>query len=85
MVSRTNNDASNGPDGRSILRWLLASLLAFVALIGATSVVAVFLWAAEDVPGWVSLVVGAGLAAGTAAFAWVIASALSSNDRSGDR
>jgi hypothetical protein len=84
-MARTDNDeTSGGPDGRSVLRWLIAGLLALVALVGTVSVVAVFVWAANDVPAWLTLVVGGGLALGTAAFAWVVASALRSHDRSRD-
>lgn len=78
----TNDDVSNGPDGRSVLRWVVAGVLALVALIGAMSIVAVFVWAAGDLPGWLIVALGAGLSIGTAVFAWVIASALRSTDRS---
>ena len=84
MVTRSDGETSNGPDGRAVLRWVLAGLLALVALIGAVSVVTVMVWAAEEVPGWVTLLIGGGLALGTAAFAWVIASALRSSERSKD-
>lgn len=83
MVRTTNDDVSNGPDGRSVLRWVVAGVLALVALIGAMSIIAVFVWAAGDLPGWLTIVLGGGVAVGTAAFAWIIASALRSNDRSG--
>ena len=76
---------SDAPDGRSVLRWFVAGLLAMVALIGAVSIVAVFVFSAEEVPGWLTLVLGGGLALGSAVFAWVIASALRSSDRSRGR
>ena len=85
MVRTPNDDASNGPDGRAVLRWVVAGILAFVALVGAVSILTIFVLAAEDIPGWLTLVLGGGLALGTAAFAWVIASALRSIDRSRDR
>ena len=67
-------------DVRSVRRWAVAALLAFAALVGGFSLLAVFVWAAEDVPGWVTLVLGGGLAVGAAVFAWVIASALRSKE-----
>jgi hypothetical protein len=51
-------------------------LLSGAALIGVVSIVAVVVWAVGDVPDWVTLVLGGGLAVGTAIFAWVIARAL---------
>jgi hypothetical protein len=55
-------------------------LLAGAALIGVVSVLAVIMWAVGDVPGWVTLVLGGGLALGAAAFAWILARALRSRD-----
>lgn len=60
------------------MRWGVAVVLAGAALIGGFSLLAVFVWAAEDVPGWAMLVLGGGLAVGTAVFAWVVAAALRS-------
>jgi uncharacterized membrane protein YqjE len=81
-VGPTNDDLSKAPDGRSVLRWTVAGVLALVALVGAMSIVVVFVWAAGDLPAWLTVVLGGGLVIGTVAFAWVIASALRSNDRS---
>ncbi|MGH2736489.1 MAG: hypothetical protein ACRDKZ_12995 [Actinomycetota bacterium] len=67
-------------DVRNLRRWAFAALLAFAVLLGGFSVLAVFVWAAEDVPGWVTLVLGGGLAVGAAVFAWVVASALRSKN-----
>ena len=70
------DDRSTGPGSRDVVSWVVAVLLSGAALIGAVSIVAVVVWAVGDVPGWVTLVLGGGLALGTAAFAWVIARAL---------
>jgi hypothetical protein len=73
-------DDSTGPDSREVVSWAVAVLLAAAALIGAVSVLAVIVWAVGDVPGWVTLVLGGGLAVGAAAFAWILARALRSRD-----
>jgi hypothetical protein len=73
-------DDSTGPDSREVVSWAVAALLACAALIGAVSVLAVIVWAVNDVPDWVTLVLGGGLALGAAAFAWIIARALKSRE-----
>jgi hypothetical protein len=61
----------------SALRWGLAGLLAVAALIGIlTLVVAVVL--VLQPAGWIQSLLGAGLALGSGAFAWLVASALGS-------
>ena len=72
------DERSSRSETRTVMRWVVAALLAFAALIGGFSLIAVFVWAAEDIPGWVTLALGGGLAIGTAAFAWIVASALRS-------
>ncbi|MGH2700361.1 MAG: hypothetical protein ACRDJ2_01140 [Actinomycetota bacterium] len=73
---RAMDDRSTGPESRDVVSWVVAVLLSGAALIGVVSIVAVVVWAVGDVPGWVTLVLGGGLAVGTAVFAWVIARAL---------
>ena len=73
-------DDSAGPDSREVVSWAVAALLACAALIGVVSVLAVVVWAVGDVPGWVTLVLGGGLAVGAAAFAWILARALRSRE-----
>jgi hypothetical protein len=70
------DDRSTGPGSRDVVSWVVAVLLSGAALIGVVSIVAAVVWAVGDVPGWVTLALGGGLALGTAAFAWVIARAL---------
>lgn len=79
LVEATKDD-STGPDSRVVVSWAVAALLAGAALIGVVSVLAVIMWAVGDVPGWVTLVLGGGLALGAAAFAWILAKALRSKD-----
>jgi hypothetical protein len=79
LVEAMKND-STGPDSREVVSWAVAVLLAAAALIGAVSVLAVIVWAVGEVPGWVTLVLGGGLAVGAAAFAWILAKALRSRD-----
>jgi hypothetical protein len=79
FVEATKDD-STGPDSRAVVSWAVAALLAGAALIGVVSVLAVIMWAVGDVPGWVTLVLGGGLALGVAAFAWILAKALRSKD-----
>ena len=73
-------DDSTGPDSRAVVSWAVAALLAGAALIGVVSVLAVVVWAMGDVPEWVTLVLGGGLALGATAFAWILARALRSRD-----
>jgi hypothetical protein len=79
LVEATKDD-STGPDSRAVVSWAVAALLAGAALIGVVSVLAVIMWAVGDVPGWVTLVLGGGLALGAAAFAWILARALRSRE-----
>ncbi|MGI8941753.1 MAG: hypothetical protein ACR2H7_07635 [Actinomycetota bacterium] len=74
------DEPSRGPDSREVVSWAVAALLACAALIGVVSIVAVIVWAVGDVPQWVTLVLGGGLAVGAAAFAWTLARALRSKE-----
>ena len=65
--------------GDSMLRWGLASLVAAVALAGLLILAAVVAVALEP-PDWVQLAIGVLLAVGSAALAWLIASAVRSRD-----
>jgi protein-S-isoprenylcysteine O-methyltransferase Ste14 len=61
-------------------RWAVAAAIACVALMGVFALVAALLLA-FDIPGWLQIVGGTLLAVGTAAFAWLVASALESSRR----
>jgi hypothetical protein len=61
-------------------RWLIASAIALVALIGVFLLVAAIVVALEP-PLWMGGVIGAVLAIGAAAFAWLVASALASGKK----
>jgi hypothetical protein len=66
-----------GLAGSAALRWGLAGLVAFAALIGIlTLVVAVVL--VLQPAAWIQSVLGAGLALGSGALAWLVATALRS-------
>ncbi|HVL63960.1 MAG TPA: hypothetical protein VM573_02195 [Actinomycetota bacterium] len=66
-------------------RWVIAALIACVALIGIVLLVGALV-VALDPPMWAAVVLGTGLALGAAAFAWLVASALASrDDRESDR
>ena len=80
LLVEAMKDDSTGPDSRAVVSWAVAVLLAAAALIGLVSVLAVIVWAVGDVPGWVTLVLGGGLALGATAFAWILARALRARD-----
>jgi len=61
-------------------KWAVAAAVAFVALMGVFALVAALLIAFE-IPQWVQIVGGTVLAVGTAAFAWLVASALEAGRR----
>jgi protein-S-isoprenylcysteine O-methyltransferase Ste14 len=61
-------------------RWLIAAAIACVALFGFVALVAAIVFLFE-LPSWVEIVGGVLLALGTAAFAWLVASALESSRR----
>jgi protein-S-isoprenylcysteine O-methyltransferase Ste14 len=63
--------------GGQFARWLIAALIAAVALMGLVALVAAVVFLIE-LPGWVQMVGGVVLALGTAGFAWLVASALAS-------
>jgi protein-S-isoprenylcysteine O-methyltransferase Ste14 len=61
-------------------KWAVAAAVASVALMGVFALVAALLIAFE-IPQWVQIVGGTVLALGTAAFAWLVASALEAGRR----
>ena len=61
-------------------KWAVAAVVASVALMGVFALVAAFLIAFE-IPQWIQIVGGTALALGTAAFAWLVASALEAGRR----
>ena len=68
---------------REMTRWLIAAGIAAVALMGLFTLLAAIVFFIE-VPGWVQGTGGVMVAVGTAAFAWLVASALGSSRPDGD-
>lgn len=64
---------------RRLTSWLVAGLLAGVALIGLLAIFMVVVIHFEP-PDWVQVVLGVGLVLGACSFAWLLASALTSSD-----
>jgi protein-S-isoprenylcysteine O-methyltransferase Ste14 len=62
-------------------KWLIAAGIACVALFGFFALIAALVFVFE-LPPWIEVVIGVVLALGTAAFAWLVASALESGRRS---
>jgi hypothetical protein len=62
-----------------MVRWGFASFVAAVALAGFLILAAVIAVALEP-PGWLQLVLGVLLTVGSAALAWLVASAIRSRD-----
>lgn len=62
------------------LSWTLGCLLAAAALVGLV-ILALLVALALQPPRWVQVAVGAGLAAGGALFAWLVAAALGRGER----
>lgn len=63
------------------LRWIVAALIACVALVGIVLLVAAVM-VALDPPLWMGVALGTILAVGAAAFAWLVATALASRSDS---
>ena len=61
-------------------KWAVAAAVASVALMGVFALTAALLIVFE-IPQWIQLVGGTTLAIGTAAFAWLVASALEASRR----
>ncbi|HZA41767.1 MAG TPA: hypothetical protein VFA00_14210 [Actinomycetota bacterium] len=61
-------------------KWAVAAAVASVALMGVFALTAALLIAFE-IPQWIQIVGGTALALGTAAFAWLVASALEASRR----
>lgn len=73
------NDRTTGPNSREVVSWAVAAFLAGAALIGVLALVVVVIFAiGDEVPGWITLLLGGGLALGAAIFAWILAKALRS-------
>lgn len=64
---------------RRLTSWLVAGLLAGVALIGLLAIFMVVVIHFEP-PDWVQVVLGVGLVLGACSFAWLLASALTSSE-----
>jgi hypothetical protein len=76
-----DRDARENEIIEQMTKWLIAAGIACVALLGLVALVAAMVFV-FDLPSWMEIVVGAVLALGTAAFAWLVASALESGRRS---
>jgi protein-S-isoprenylcysteine O-methyltransferase Ste14 len=61
-------------------KWLIAAAIACVALMGLIALLAAMVFVFEP-PSWAGVVIGATLAVGAVAFAWLVASALESSRR----
>jgi uncharacterized membrane protein len=64
---------------RAVVRWVIASALAGIALLGLVIIVGIVTIALQPA-GWVQTTVGIVLALGTAGFAWLVAMALCQGD-----
>ena len=73
--------ASGAPESDDVMRWVAAGIVSAAALLGLVVLVAVFAYFLQP-PGWVQMVLGVVMAAGTAVFAWLLASALRKDDAS---
>ena len=73
-------EQGEGWAGNPALRWGLAGLLAIAALIGILTLVVAIVLVLQPA-GWIQSLLGAGLALGSGAFAWLVASALGSTHR----
>lgn len=67
------------PQSDDVMRWVAAGIVAAAALLGLVVLVAVVAYAFQ-LPGWVQMVLGIVMVAGTVFFAWLLASALRNDD-----
>jgi hypothetical protein len=81
VMQAMDRDARENEIIGQMTKWLIAAGIACVALLGLVALVAALVFV-FDLPSWVEIVVGTVLALGTAAFAWLVASALESGRRS---
>lgn len=66
---------SGPPESSDVMRWVAAGIVAAAALLGLVVLVAIVVYALQP-PGWLQIVVGVAMVAGTVFFAWLLASAL---------
>ena len=66
---------SGPPESVDVMRWVAAGVVAAAALLGLVVLVAIVVYALQP-PGWLQIVVGVAMVAGTVIFAWLLASAL---------
>lgn len=67
------------PEPDDVMRWVTAGIVAAAALLGLAVLAAYIVFALQP-PGWLQMVLGAGLVAGAVFFAWLLASALRTDD-----
>ena len=84
MVQVTERGSGEKEFAGQVTRWLIASAIALVALMGVFLLVAAIVVALEP-PLWMGAVIGAVLAIGAAAFAWLVASALASGKKQSEQ
>lgn len=71
--------ATGAPESDDVMRWVAAGIVSAAALLGLVVLVAIVAYALQP-PGWVQMILGVAMAAGTAVFAWLLASALRKDD-----
>ncbi len=77
---RLHDRAPSGvPESDDVMRWVAAGIVAAAALLGLAVLVAMIAYALQP-PGWLQMVLGVLMVAGTVFFAWLLASALRSDD-----
>ena len=72
---RAQPHSPDTPASDDVMRWVAAGVVSTVALLGLVVLVAIAAYFLQP-PRWLQIVLGVVMAAGTAAFAWVLAAAL---------
>ena len=72
---------SGTPESDDVMRWVAAGIVSAAALLGLVVLVAFVAYWLQP-PRWLQIVLGVAMAAGTAVFAWLLATALRKDDAS---
>lgn len=80
---RSDAASSRPPSDQEVLSWVIAGVVALVALIGVVAVL-VALMLVLSFPAWVEIPVAFGLAGGACVYAWAVAKSMSRSRRTGD-
>lgn len=75
LHDRAQTHSPDTPASDDVMRWVAAGVVSTVALLGLVVLVAIAAYFLQP-PLWLQIVLGVGMAAGTAAFAWVLAASL---------